>query len=506
MRPEDLDVALRPRSSWEAMELGTALLRRHAGAVWRPWLLATLPVLVLLNAAAWWLDRLWLAAVLMWWLKPLFDRIPLYVLSRGVFGHTPGTLETLRAQWRFGRGAMPAWLLWRRFSPARALLMPVDMLEGTAATQRAARRRVIGHPAYGHAALLTWTCWLFELALALGVVATVFIAMPPELLPGSLKSFWALLLAGLPAWMKLGLNLACWLAMSVVGPFHVAAGFGLYLNRRTETEAWDVELAFRRLRERLATQAAASMTAVLLACALLLPAAARAQQVAADAEHPATLEQVFGAGKVDDARFRDAAGRAYRDPLLGGERTLVEWRAKAKPKPADRQGPDLSGVLALLSLIGEWGLWIVAGVLLLALVLTASRWLPWLRGSGHRMRNAQEPVVTVALPPGPEALPDDIAATARRLWGEGRARDALALVYRGSVEAMGRQAQVELPPGATEAQCLRASRHLPLAAARALFAKVVRVWQYAAYAGRLPAQDEFDALLDAATLQWEWRR
>jgi len=132
--------------------------------------------------------------------------------------------------------------------------------------------------------------------------------------------------------------------------------------------------------------------------------------------------------------------------------------------------------------------------------------LPWLRGSGRRARSAQVPVETVALPPGPELLPDDIAATARRLWAGDRPRDALALVYRGSVEAMGRQAQVELPPGATEAQCLRASRHLPLAAARELFAKVVRVWQYAAYAGRLPTQDEFEALLDAASLQWEWQR
>lgn len=89
MRPEDLDVALRPRSPWEAMELGTALLRRHADAIWRPWLLATLPVLALLNALAWWTDLFWLAAVLLWWLKPAFDRIPLYVLSRGVFGTSP---------------------------------------------------------------------------------------------------------------------------------------------------------------------------------------------------------------------------------------------------------------------------------------------------------------------------------------------------------------------------------------------------------------------------------
>jgi hypothetical protein len=504
MRPEDLDVALRPRSSWEAMELGTALLRRHAGAVWRPWLLATLPVFIALNAAAWMLDRMWLAALLMWWLKPLFDRIPLYVLSRGVFGQEPDTVATLRAQWRFGRAALPAYLLWRRLSPARALLMPVDMLEGAVATQRRARRRVIGGPAYGQAALLTWTCWLFELALALAVVAAVFIAIPPELLPGSLKSFWALLLAGLPAWMKLGLNVALWLATSAVGPFHVAAGFGLYLNRRTETEAWDVELAFRRLRERLVAQAT---PLVLLACTLLPSAPLHAQQVAADAEHAATLQQVFGAEHVDDARFRDAAARTYAKPPLGGQRTIVQWQPKARSEAnKERQDPDLSGVVALLARIGEWGLWSAGAVLLLALALTAPRWLPWLRGSGRRVRHAQEPVETVALPAPPQALPDDIAAVARRLWSEGRPRDALALLYRGSVEAMARQVQVELPAGATEAQCLRVARRLPAPAARELFAQVVRMWQYAAYAGRLPAQVEFDALLDAASLQWEWRR
>jgi len=529
MRPEDLDVALRPRSSWEAMELGTALLRRHAGAIWRPWLLATLPVLVLLSAAAWWLDLFWLAALLLWWLKPVFDRIPLYVLSRGVFGRTPSTAETLRAQWSFGRGALPGYLLWRRLSPVRSLLMPVDMLEGSVGAQRRMRRRVIGGPAYAQATLLTWISWHFEMALTLGAVAAVFIALPADVLPGSLRSFWMLLTGGPPPWLQLALNVAGWLAMSVIGPFYVAAGFGLYLNRRTQTEAWDVELAFRRLRERLHAQAAASLVVALLACAWLLPLPAQAQQDApaqpqsqsqekdgdneaavpacplpVDEESPATLEQVFGAQRVDDARFRKAAARAYEDPLLGGERTVVEWVPKNKPE-VDLDRPDLSGLARLVSMIAEWGLWILAALLLLAIVLTAPRWLPWLRGSARRARADTPSVESVPLPL-PEALPDDIATVARRLWQQGRHRDALALVYRGSVEAMARQAGVELPPGATEAQCLRAARKLPLATARELFARVVRVWQYAAYGGRLPETDEFDALLDAARLQWEWRR
>ena len=49
MRIEALTVALRPRTAWEAVELGMALTRRHAGAIWRPWLLLSLPLLWLLT-------------------------------------------------------------------------------------------------------------------------------------------------------------------------------------------------------------------------------------------------------------------------------------------------------------------------------------------------------------------------------------------------------------------------------------------------------------------------
>ena len=37
MRLDQLSVALRPRTPWEAMDLGQALVRRHAAALWKPW-------------------------------------------------------------------------------------------------------------------------------------------------------------------------------------------------------------------------------------------------------------------------------------------------------------------------------------------------------------------------------------------------------------------------------------------------------------------------------------
>ena len=62
----------------------------------------------------------------------------------------------------------------------------------------------------------------------------------------------------------------------------------------------------------------------------------------------------------------------------------------------------------------------------------------------------------------------------------------------------------DLLPGATEAECLRASRRKPQAADRQAFARVVRIWQYAAYAERLPGEDEFEALLGELQQRYGW--
>lgn len=522
MRPEDLQVNLRPRSSWEAMELGTALLRRHAAAVWRPWLLAMAAAFALANGVAWLLGAPWLGVVLCWWLKPALERVPLYVLSRAVFGQVPGTWATLRAQPRFAPGTLPAFLLWRRLGPARSLLMPVDVLEGSDRGQRAERRHAVAGPAYAQAALLTFVALAFEFALALGCVALVALFVPPELLPASVRAFGQVMDGPLPAWLYLGVNTMAWTASLVVGPFYVAAGFGTYLNRRTASEAWDVELAFRRLRQRLLSRGAPLLLAVLAA----LPLAARAgdsgtqgaEQAtqagnAKDAEEDdsPTLPQVFGDAMQDDAGFRRAAAEAYRDPQL--DRARVQWRWQPRNPGQPRSMPELPAWLAWLSSLGgvvaflaEWGLWLLLGLAVLALLATAPRWLPWLRrrvpGRGRRARQA---IVEVDAQTPPEALPDDIPAAVRRLWTGGQPRAALALLYRASVEAMAARARVDLAPGATEAQCLRAAAALAPEAGRTLFTRTVRTWQYAAYAGRLPDDAALHALLDEASACWGWR-
>ena len=514
MQLEHMTVQLRTRSGFEALELGTALVRRHAAAIWKPWLLVTLPLLALANLVAWSLDAIWAAWLLMWWLKPAFDRIPLFVISRAVFGATPGTRETLVAQLHWGWRSLLHLLTWRRLGPARSLLMPIDLLEGGHGARLRERRSVLGGAAYGTAALLTLVCLHFELALVLGCVAMIFLFVPFEYLPETARAAWSLVTEQPPWWAQIGFNLFAWVAVSVIEPFFVGAGFGLYLNRRTQIEAWDVEIAFRRLRARLL--AAAAPLALAVAMLLVVPGL-RAQErhappqdnsapaQATQAPAPPTLPVVFGEALADEGGFERAADRAYEDPLLDSRRRLVTWerRDRAAQEPPQAGPPWLQKLVAALALLGEWGLWIVAGVLVLVLALTARHWLPWMRGGLRRSQPVPTGLGQDAVK-APEALPADVAGAARALWAQGQPRQALALLYRASVHTMSVRAQVVLPPGATEAQCLRASRRMPEADDRGLFAQVVRTWQYAAYGQRLPPADEFEALLVQLQQRYGW--
>ena len=52
--------------------------------------------------------------------------------------------------------------------------------------------------------------------------------------------------ASAPAFSRSALPVAYAIAVLFLEPFYVAAGFAMYLNRRAELEAWDIEQEFRR--------------------------------------------------------------------------------------------------------------------------------------------------------------------------------------------------------------------------------------------------------------------
>ena len=80
----DASVVIRPRTTWEAMYLGVLMAREHRLLLMASWAIVTLPVFILLTALLWQSPST--AIFLFWWLKPAFDRLPLHILSKTLFG------------------------------------------------------------------------------------------------------------------------------------------------------------------------------------------------------------------------------------------------------------------------------------------------------------------------------------------------------------------------------------------------------------------------------------
>ena len=243
MNLDEVSVEIRPRRSWESIDLGFRLARANALPLWGAWLSVFVPVALSICVLC--RDSPWLAAFLLWWFKPWFDRVALHVLSRAVFGATPRVRETLRAlPGMFRKGAIAA-VLHMRFDAARSLNLALWQLEELPWARWRQRVRLIESPVRRPAGWLTATCIYFEATLVAAIFALAYWMIPPALIDAA--QAWWFTLGNQDELMTFGDLLAWMLAVCVVEPFYVAAGFGLYLNRRTELEAWDIEIAFRRI-------------------------------------------------------------------------------------------------------------------------------------------------------------------------------------------------------------------------------------------------------------------
>ena len=90
-------------------------------------------------------------------------------------------------------------------------------------------------------------------------------------------------------WLEHLTNAFYALVLVVWEPIYVACGFSLYLNRRTVLEAWDIELVFRRMRQRLISASSVLLIAVML---LMSPAhSVWAAEPAISPDSPRLLDQ-----------------------------------------------------------------------------------------------------------------------------------------------------------------------------------------------------------------------
>jgi hypothetical protein len=510
MQIDQLRVDVRPRPHFQGLDLGFAVLRAHAADTWRAWLALWLPAglfALLLNWLVPGYGNLW--PILLWWCRPLFERAPLYVLSRQVFGENVSWLDALRAWPRqLGGGWFRMLTWWRLLMPGRGLHQPVWQLEHARGATATARRRAIARDRTGAAA--AWfgvACAHFEFVLEFGFMAFVALCVPGNT---SMNPIWLLLPSSeiSPLLQSSILIASYWLAAGIVGPIYVACCFTLYLNRRAALEAWDIELVLRQIRPPVHGTRGAVQPVLVAALCVLAAAALGGFPV------PARADEALSCPKPDFVREREPNRRPPQDAAQARLRAELDqvyehadlrryecqevWRLRdpgkteTKPKPKSRHSKtprDLSQLASIMEAI---------------LVCAAIGAVAWLL---YRYRDKwpslkREPKVRAATEVGgldirPDSLPEDVPAAARALWAQGQRRGALALLYRATLSRLVSQDGLQVHSGATEGDCLQLVRQA--SHAERLNPDRLRIavdgtnlWLSGAYADRWPAGPAFE--------------
>jgi hypothetical protein len=483
---ERIALRLRRRSSWEALDLGHAMLRAWAAPAYRAWALGYGVLAVVLLTVFW--SRQTIALALLWWLKPAFDRVLLFAFSRSLFAQPTTARDLLRALPDLIRNSgLLLGLTLHRFSLVRSLVLPVRQLERLRGKAARDRRRVLTRKIGGSAAWLIFVCANLEIALYASLVITVGALLPQGFEDVISLNDW--FFGDLPPEREIVTSLIVVAVHTLVEPLYVAGGFALYLNRRSELEGWDIELSFRNLADRLATGTPKVLAGFALVAMVLGATLAPLQLLAADSEAaPPRSEQASRARRTIDAVLADAEFGHK------GEETVWRWRDKPRDSDDDRPG-WWDAIARITESIGQilkglvWIAWI-AGAAFLMIVLLRYRD----SRLAQRNRRPPQPAFLFGLDVRPESLPEDVAAAARQCVAAGRAVDALSLLYRGALVALIHRDGIDFRPGDTEGDCRRrvAGKIAPTEAS--FFAELLQTWQHAAYAGATPPAARLERL------------
>jgi uncharacterized protein DUF4129 len=361
----------------------------------------------------------------------------------------------------------------QRLSPWRSFTLPVWQLEKQTGRAAHERRAALGRRMAGYGGWLTLIAASFEGIVFLSALLVVTLLAPAAGSPGF--EFSEVFRGGgeEPSGWDLHRSLCYVVAVSIIEPIYVAAGFSLYLNRRAILEGWDIELALRRLDELLRMLRTAGVAVLLAVVLAAVPPPASAQDKSAKAE----IKEVLKAPEFQTSK----------------EAMTWRYRGERKERETDRSAGDFwDNVGAFLAQISQGLLWIAAAAGVVGLLLFLRRYLPrFLADHPDRYR---PPDALFGLAVTPESLPDDVAGTAAQLARDGKLREALSLLYRGALSVLVHRDHVPLAEGDTEGDCLRAAQQALPGDASGYFGRLVRAWQAAAYAGRLPGIAEAEAL------------
>ncbi|MDR2095615.1 MAG: hypothetical protein LBP76_08875 [Treponema sp.] len=233
---QESSLVLRQRSSWEAADAGLLLWRQNF-FYFIPFF--ALPLWIVAFSLRLFSESLqpW-SYLILWYLKPLFDRMILHVVAVRFFEPRSGLRRLFKGFiGRLFRGLVGD-LLWRRFSPWRAVHIPIRVLEGLKFRAAKHRKQVLAAGGLNFCISITVICFILEAAMFFGELFFTLMVTDmifPEFALGFYNFFDD---------YDIYLYVIYCFNFIIAESLYVCMGFGLYINSRVEVEGWDIQLMF----------------------------------------------------------------------------------------------------------------------------------------------------------------------------------------------------------------------------------------------------------------------
>ncbi len=259
MQLDQITANIRLRSSWEAVDLGFAMVQHWWKALYPPLILFNL--LFLIPAFLFIPIKYYLYVMLFfWWIKPYSHRLLLFILSEKLFNNDLTIWQVLKAIPAVFWGSTFGALTLRRFSFSRGFNLPIWQLERLKGKARRKRQAILLNTVHSEAIWLTIGLFFIEIILTFSVLGLFLLFIPESHSDIFFENLFSSELGVVTTWVTLFISSIYILITLIIEPFYIAANFALYINRRTQLEAWDIELSFRKMAIRLALEKEKSIT------------------------------------------------------------------------------------------------------------------------------------------------------------------------------------------------------------------------------------------------------
>lgn len=202
------------------------------------------------------------------------------------------------------------------------------------------------------------------------------------------------------------------------------------------------------------------------------------------------------AGILTPAAVQAAVETLRHDPNLSPDKTIrsLHWVAGQKPPEPPKDAPPwIVSLFQFLAQSGSVVIW-VAGAIGFAIAAVWVFRVLRSRQSAPRIAAVQGTSRVQDLDINPNSLPTDVGAAALSLLEAGRTREALSLLYRGSLSRVVHRFAVAVGESFTEGEALRAVGQRLDQPRVQYFAALVALWQRVVYAAEAPAPESVAVL------------